>query len=135
MTLFTKTIDNQLLEKLFTVKDKKYYELGVKVKMLNGSQKMEITQDMLTDIQKELLELEAITLDEIRAEMGGNVYGKPVEATVIMNMAKGYSKGRVETVFTDSTFVIKPLEIKEAVKETKEDIIESDEEELDFEKF
>ena len=78
--------------------------------MLDGAQKVEITEDMLTDFQKEMLELEAITMDEIRKEIGGDVYGDKVQEIVITNVSRGFTKGRKDTVFVDSDFVIKAIE-------------------------
>ncbi len=43
-------------------------EYGVIVNMLNGAQRIEITEDMLTDEQKNDLDCGLITMDDIRAE-------------------------------------------------------------------
>jgi hypothetical protein len=110
-----------ILKKQFEVKDGSWKEFGVKVKLLDGAQKVEITEDMLTDFQKEMLELEAITMDEIRQEIGGDVYGERVQEIVIVNVAKGFTKGRKDTVFVDSDFVVKPVEPKPEKQETKKD--------------
>jgi len=104
---------NDMMVSQFTVKDKSWKELGLKVRLIDGAQKMEITPDMLSDFQKELLEMEAITLDQIRAEIGGDVYGDKIEEMVIVNVAKGYSKGRKDTVLTDSDFVVEQAETVE----------------------
>jgi hypothetical protein len=102
---------NSLMIKQFTVKDKSWKEFGIKVRLLDGSQKVEITDDMLTDFQKEMLELGAITLDDIRKEIGGDIYGDKVQEMVVINVARGYTKGRKDTVFIDDDFVIKPIEL------------------------
>jgi hypothetical protein len=73
---------------------------------------------MLTDFQKEMLELEAITMDDIRKEIGGDVYGERVQEIVIVNISKGFTKGRKDTVFVDSDFVIKAIEPEQ--KETED---------------
>jgi hypothetical protein len=88
-----RTILHKLLIEQFTVKDKSWKELGVKITMLNGSQKLEITDDMLTDFQREMIAAECMTLDDVRLEMGGDIYGKPIEENIIENVSKGYSKG------------------------------------------
>lgn len=95
-----------LLVSQFKVKDNSWKEFGLKVKLLDGAQKVEITDEMLTDFQKEMLELEVITMDDIRKEIGGDVYGEKVQEMVIVNVAKGYTKGRKDTVFVDSDFEI-----------------------------
>lgn len=103
----------KVMEKQFTVEDSSWKEFGVKVKLLDGAQKAEITEDMLTDFQKEMLELEAITMDEIRKEIGGDVYGEKVQEMIIVNVAKGFTKGRKDSVYVDSDFVIKEKEVVE----------------------
>jgi hypothetical protein len=112
-----------IIKKQFEVKDNTWKELGVKIKMLDGAQKAEITPDMLTDFQKEMLELEAITMDDIRKEIGGDVYGEKVQEWIIVNVAKGYTKGRKDTVYVSSDFenkVIVPAE-KPASKQPEDE--------------
>lgn len=118
---------NTMMINQFTVKDKSWKELGLKVKLIDGAQKMEITPDMLSDFQKELLEMEAITLDEIRKEIGGDVYGDKIEEMVIINVAKGYSKGRKDTVLADSDFVI-----AEVAKDEEDDIFDVDDTDIPY---
>jgi hypothetical protein len=106
----------KILKKQFEVEGDSWKEFGVKVKLLDGAQKAEITEDMLTDFQKEMLELEAITMDEIRKEIGGDVYGERVQEMVIANVSRGFTKGRRDTVFLDSDFVVKVVEKQEEKK-------------------
>ncbi|MBD1379094.1 hypothetical protein [Metabacillus arenae] len=101
---FVKIMENQ-----FTVEDDSWKEFGVKVKILDGAQKAEITEDMLTDFQKEMLELEVITMDDIRKELGGDVYGEKVQEMIIVNVSRGFTKGRKDTVYIDSDFEIKSI--------------------------
>jgi hypothetical protein len=108
----------KIIKGQFEVKDKTWKEFGVKVRLLDGAQKVDITEDMLTDFQKEMLELEAITMDDIRKEIGGDVYGERVQEIVIVNISKGFTKGRKDTVFVDSDFVIKAIEPEQ--KETED---------------
>lgn len=110
-----------VIKKQFEIEDDSWKEFGVKVKLLDGAQKVEITEDMLTDFQKEMLELEAITMDEIRKEIGGDVYGDRIQETVIVNVAKGYTKGKKDTVYIDSDFVIKQKEVVEDTPEFKDE--------------
>ena len=107
------------------VDDDTYKELGVEVNMLNGAQKVEITDDMLTDEQKEDLDCGLITLDDIRADLGGSVYGDRVQEYQFKKIARGYTKGRIDTVYTEDDMVIKPLE--EKLPEGTEDLFDDDE--------
>ena len=94
----------------FMVDDDTYKEYGAIVNMLNGAQKTEITEDMLTDEQREDLELGIITMDDIRAEIGGNVYGERIREYQLVKPARGFTKGRQDTVWTDEDMVIKAIE-------------------------
>lgn len=100
----------QLYKKMFVVEDDTWKQLGAIVNLVNGAQKAEIDESMLTDLQQELLLLGEITLEDIRKELGGEVYGERIQESRFLKLAKGYSKGREDTVFTDDDFVIKPLE-------------------------
>lgn len=115
----------EAIKRKFTVDDDTYKELGVEVNMLNGAQKVEITDDMLTDEQKEDLDCGLITLDDIRADFGGSVYGDRVQEYQFKKIARGYSRGRVDTVYTEDNMVIKPLE--EKLPEGTEDLFDDDE--------
>lgn len=100
----------EAIKRKFVVEDESWKELGVVVKMLNGAQKTEITDDMLTDEQKEDLECGLITLDDIRADLGGSVYGDRVQEYQFDKIARGFTRGRNDTVYTDDDMVIKPIE-------------------------
>lgn len=119
---------NNLIQKQFeSAKDGKWKTIGVKVKLLNGSQKMELTDDMLNDFQREMLELGATTKEEIIRENGGDIYGNKIEETVIINVARGFTKGSQDTIYTDQDFVLKEIEedkrSNEATKENDEEDI------------
>lgn len=98
------------LKHKFTVDDESIKEYGVVVNMLNGAQKVEITEDMLTDEQRDDLECGLITMDDIRAEVGGNVYGERIREYEFVKPAKGFTKGRQDTVYTVEDMVIRPIE-------------------------
>lgn len=112
------------LKRKFTVEDDTYKELGIEVKMLNGAQKIEITDDMLTDEQKEDLDCGLITIDDIKAELGSNVYGDRIQEYQLLKLARGYTKGRNDTVYTSDDMVIKPIE--EELPEGIENLFEED---------
>lgn len=114
----------EAIKRKFSVDDETWKELGVVVKMLNGAQKTEITDDMLTDEQKEDLECGLITLDDIRAELGGSVYGERVQEYQFDKISRGFTKGRNDTVYTDDDMVIRP--IKEELPEGTEDLFEEE---------
>lgn len=115
----------KLFKAQFTVEDDSWKELGVKFKMLDGAQKMEITPDMLSDTQKEMLELEMITMKELERELG-IVYGDRITESSIVNVLRGYTKGRKDTLYTDDDFVIKSVELDEDVLEENTEEVEDE---------
>lgn len=119
----------EAIKRKFMVEDDTWKELGVVVNMLNGAQKTEITDDMLTDEQREDLEFGLITLDDIRAELGGSVYGERVQEYQFAKVARGFSKGRNDTVYTDEDMVIRPIE-EDVPEEVKTLFEEDDDDEL-----
>ena len=84
-------------------------EFGVNVLYINGAQKVEITEDMLSDDQKELLEMNMITMDDIRRELGDTVYGDKKTETRAEAIARGYTSGSKETVYGASDLVATPI--------------------------
>lgn len=115
----------EAIKRKFVIDDDTYKEIGLEVNMLNGAQKVEITDDMLTDEQKEDLDCGLITLDDIRADLGGSVYGDRVQEYQFKKIARGYSRGRVDTVYNEDDMIIKPLESE--LPSDVEDLFEDDE--------
>ena len=118
----------EAIKRKFVVEDDTFKELGIEVNMLNGAQKVEITEDMLTDEQKEDLECGLITLDDIRADLGGNVYGDRVQEYQFSKIARGFTKGRNDTVYTAEDMEIKPIE--EKLPEGTDDLFDTDDDEI-----
>lgn len=114
----------KLYVKQFTVEDDSWKQLGVIVNLLNGAQKVEIDESMLTEFQQDMILLGELTLDDIRKELGGSVYGDRVQENQFVKLARGYSKGRQDTVYQDEDFVIKPLDTK--LPDDIEDLFDDD---------
>lgn len=108
----------------FTVEDESIKEYGVVVNILNGAQKTEITEDMLTDEQRDDLECGLITMDDIRAELGGSIYGERIREYEFVKPARGFTKGRQDTVYTVEDMVIRPIE--ETLPDGVEDLFDDD---------
>ncbi len=115
------------IKRKFTVNDDTYKELGIEVKMINGAQKLEITDDMLTDEQREDIECGLITMDDIRADLGGSVYGDRIREYQFVKIARGFTQGRNDTIFTSEDMIIKPIE--DDLPEDAEDLFENDNDE------
>lgn len=118
----------EAIKRKFAVSDDKIYEYGITVNMVNGAQKIEITEDMLTDEQKDDLECGLITLDDIRSDLGRSVYGDRIQEFLFVKPARGWTKGRKDTVYTMDDMVIKPVE--EELPDEVENLFDDDDEEL-----
>ena len=103
-----------------------YREIGLVCNVLDGAQKVELTEDMLTDEQKENLEFGLITMDEIRKELGKDIYGERVTDIVIDSLCRGFSGGAKDTAYSDKDFG-KPR-IETADTDDEEDIFDEDDE-------
>ena len=105
----------------FIVEDDGFKEYGVIVNMLNGAQRIEITEDMLTDEQKNDLDCGLITMDDIRAEYSKGVYGDRIKEYQFVKPARGFTKGRQDTVYTADDMVIHSIE--QELPEGTEDLL------------
>lgn len=98
------------IAKKFAVSDGKVYEYGVEFDLIDGAQKVEITEDMLTDEQRDDLDLGIITMDDIRAELGSSVYGERITEYRYKKVLNGYSSGRKDTAYEPENLEIPPLD-------------------------
>lgn len=101
-----------------------YREIGVVCDVIDGAQIVELTEDMLSEEQRESLEFGLTTMEEIRKELGKDVYGDRVTDLVISGLARGYSGGGKDTVYTEKDFA-KP-HIETASADDEEDIFAED---------
>lgn len=111
------------------VEDEKVLELGVVVDFINGSQRVEITEDMLSDKQKKMIAMKMTTLEKIAEELGGTVRGDRVTKIVLKDLMRGYSGGTEETAYEISDLVKKP--IKQEEPEDNVDIFDDEDEDED----
>ena len=96
--------------------------------MINGAQRQEITEDMLTDEQKSDLKYGIITMDDIRDELGGSVYGERIREYQFVKPARGFTKGRQDTVYTEDDMHVKPLESEDDDNLFDEETVDEDDE-------
>lgn len=94
-------------------------ELGVGVDFINGAQTVEITEDMLSDEQREAIEDGMVTFEEIKAEMGGSAYGERKTEIRLTGLMKGYSSGVQDTMYSIDDLKKRP--IKEEPKNEESD--------------
>lgn len=115
-------------KKKFTFPDEcscDYREIGIVCDILDGAQKVELTEDMLTDEQKENLEYGLCTMEDIVKELGKDVYGDKITDIVINSLSRGYSGGSKDTVYTDKDFCKPHIETVNNT-DTDEDIFDED---------
>ena len=105
------------------VEDEKVKEVGVVVDLINGSQQVNITEDMLTDNQKKMIKLKMTTFEKIKRELGDTVRGDRVTKTELKELMRGYSGGAVDTAYETSDLVRKPVKQEEAPVPFDEDDI------------
>lgn len=105
-----------------SVTDEKVKELGVVVTFVNGSQRVQISENMLTDTQKKMIAMKMTTIEKIRAELGGSVRGDKVTKTELKELMRGYSNGATETAYEIADLTKKPIKQVEPV-----DVFEDDE--------
>lgn len=119
-------INKVVVKQLETAKKGKYKQIGLKIDVLNGSQKVKFDISLLNDFQKEMYEIGALTEEEIMTDLmsGDNksdLYGDQIKEMVILNVSRGNTKGAVDTMYTSSDMVVEALEIRKDETSKEED--------------
>ena len=97
-------------------------ELGVTVDFINGAKQVDITEDMLTDEQREAIEDGMCTFEEIKAELGGTAYGDRVTEIRLTGLMKGYgTSGVQDTMYSIDDLRKKPIKDAPKVETVDED--------------
>lgn len=97
-------------------------ELGVIVDFINGAKSVDITEDMLTDEQREAIEDGMITFEELKAELGGTAFGDRITEIRLTGLMKGYSTSGVQ----DTVYSITDLRKKPVKENPKSEKVEDD---------
>lgn len=95
---------------IFEDDDESFKEYGAIVNMLNGAQRVEIDEDMLTDEEKEDIKYGLTTLDDIRRDLGGSAFGERIREYQFVKPARGFTRGREDTAYTEEDMIIRPIE-------------------------
>ena len=93
-------------------------ELGVGVNFINGAQTVDITEDMLSDEQREAIEDGMCTFEDIKAELGGTAFGERVTEIRLTGLMKGYSSGVQDTMYTIEDLRKRPIKTEIKNEET-----------------
>lgn len=114
---------------LFSAEEDMWKEVGVVNTLIDGAQRTAIEfEDLDEDTQDNIL-MGLTTLEDVRAELGGSVYGDHIREARFTKLARGFSKGANDTVYTDDNMVIKPLnnEDEKDLFDESEDLFDEDE--------
>lgn len=114
--------------KLFSTDDEKWREVGVVNRLIDGAQKETIEFDDLDEETQDNILMGLTTLEDVQEELGGSKYGEHIREAKFTKLAKGYSKGAVDTVYTDENMVIKPL----VNEDEEEDLFDENDDDSDL---
>lgn len=112
----------KLIKKVFTVDECELGKIAVNVNLINRVEEVEFSEDMLSDEDKEFLELGFVTLSELAKEYGSGKGGY-VSKMEVTGIGKTYRRGVVPTEYT----------LAQILGEQKEEVTSGDDVELDFE--
>ena len=123
--------DEKRLKKIEWIKDfmkapkNKYYHMPFKCKVLNGSEEVEITYDMLTKKQQESIDLGFSTLETYKKRTFGDRI-QEFRITAPCLEETGFDEGMLECDDTNDEFEEKIYVFKEAKEEKLEDVIKEE---------
>jgi hypothetical protein len=110
-------------KKMFAkAQDDQVRKVGLTIECINGAQKTSITEAMLSDEQKELIEWGLATFEDIKKEMGGEVYGDKIVENRIVDLVKGNKRGSEETLYSAEDLNKRPVKEEVVVDLFDEDI-------------
>lgn len=72
--------------------DEEFNKIGLKVKIIKGTEEKPFDESMLDEEQLELIEMGLLDIEDVKKEMGFG-FGPKVEAIKVVGLARGYSKG------------------------------------------
>ena len=71
-------------------------------------------------------------MDDIIKELGKDVYGDKVTDITVVSLARGYSSGAKDTVYSENDFCKPHIETTETTNDTEENIFDEDDEDIDI---
>lgn len=98
--------------KLFSSPDaNEVKHISLEVKLINGSQRREITEDDLTDEQKDLIEMGLTTFDEVKRSYGGYgfIRGERKTDIIIEHISRSGLNMKQDTILTVDDLKKKPV--------------------------
>lgn len=105
-----------LIRQYSKAEDDAVRELSINVDYINGAQRVAISEEHLSDEQREMIEDGLVTLEQIQRELGGSVYGEKKTEIRATGLARGYAtSGSKETVFTQEDLMSLPHKEEEEI--------------------
>lgn len=104
--------------------DVTWKSIRLNLNIIDGTEEVELTEDMLTEDQLIDIECGATTLEEIKRDMNGKIYGDRVRKYTFRSLTN-QSKGEEDTEFTDEDTL--PPHSVDADELEAEDIFDDDE--------
>lgn len=101
---------DKIRAKKFTAKGDEIREIGIRVKLVNGAVRQNISMDELPEDTQDAILLGDITFEEVVRELGGYVYGDRVTENLFDGLLRGYSKYSEETAYNRDMMSIQPIE-------------------------
>lgn len=104
--------------------DDEIRKVNLVCQQIDGAQRVAITYDDLDDETKENIDYGLTTLEDVIAEMGGNMFGDKIQEIRIDKLGRGSTKGSETTVFTLDELTKKPFKEEVKVEEDKEEKVD-----------
>lgn len=104
--------------------DVSWKSIRLNLNIIDGAEEVELTEDMLTEDQLIDIECGATTLEEIKADMNGKIYGERVRKYTFRELTNK-SKGEEDTEFTDED-MLPPHSADADELETDDDIFDDE---------
>lgn len=112
---------NGFKKRFSKAEDEEVKEYGVTVDFVNGAKQVEITEEMLTDEQRESIEDGMCTFEELKAELGGTANGERITEIRLTGLMKGYgTSGVQDTMYSVDDLRKKPIKDAPKAEETVE---------------
>ena len=83
-------------------------KIGLICQRINGSERVAVTYDDLSDKVKRAIDRKVITLEKAIRDAGGSMYGDRIQEIRIVEPGRGYSMGSESTTYTMENMIAKP---------------------------
>lgn len=121
----------EVYKEMYKGKNDRLHKIGLVCDLLNGYPEVEFTEDMLTDVEKDKIELGILTFEDIKADKGFGK-GEFQKGFVRIKEVRGFADGSEETALTLADIEPKQGETVDLFGKEKEDFSAVTNDELPF---